>query len=67
MDEVRFATLAQMERCHILQVFRSCEGHRVRTAKALGIGVRTLTDKLRRYGVPPRGKALPADEPAPAR
>ena len=32
------------------------DGHRAKTAKALGIGVRTLTTKLRQYGYAPREK-----------
>ena len=32
-------------------------GHRARTAKALGIGIRTLSGKLRQYGYAPREKS----------
>ncbi len=31
-------------------------GHRAKTAKALGIGLRTLSGKLRHYGYAPREK-----------
>ncbi len=51
-------SLAQMERQMILSTLRRFDGHRSRTAKALGIGVRTLSSKLRSYGVAPREKEL---------
>ena len=41
--------LAEMERKMILATLRRHNGHRVRTASALGIGVRTLGMKLKRY------------------
>ncbi len=31
-------------------------GHRARTAEALGIGIRTLSGKLKAYGYGPRAK-----------
>ncbi len=52
------ATLAEMERQVILSTLQRFDGHRARTAEALGIGVRTLSGKLRDYGVPPREKRL---------
>ncbi len=51
-------TLAEMERQVILSTLERFEGHRARTAAALGIGVRTLSGKLRNYGVAPREKHL---------
>jgi DNA-binding NtrC family response regulator len=54
-------TLKQMERKLIEATLRQCHGHRVRTAEALGIGVRTLTGKLRTYGYPPRGMVPEGD------
>ena len=33
-------------------------GHRAKTAKALGIGIRTLSGKLRQYGYAPREKTF---------
>ena len=48
-------TLREMERKLIEATLRQFHGHRAHTAKALGIGVRTLTGKLRAYGYPPRG------------
>ena len=34
------------------------DGHRQKTAEALGIGVRTLSGKLRAYGLAPRAKTF---------
>lgn len=46
-QEVR--TLAEVEREAIEQALARCEGNRRRAAELLGIGVRTLYDKLKRY------------------
>jgi DNA-binding NtrC family response regulator len=51
-------SLAEMERQMILATLERFDGHRARTAGALGIGVRTLSGKLRDYGVAPREKQL---------
>ncbi|MCA9241096.1 MAG: hypothetical protein KDA37_12890, partial [Planctomycetales bacterium] len=51
-------TLADIERHVILETLERHDGHRARTAQALGIGVRTLSGKLRDYGVPPGAKSL---------
>lgn len=48
-------TLKQMERLLIEATFARCAGNRERTAQQLGIGLRTLSGKLRAYGYPPRG------------
>lgn len=48
-------TLAQMERKLIEATFNRYGGNRELTAKALEIGIRTLSGKLREYGYPPRG------------
>lgn len=48
-------TLAQMERKLIEATFNRFGGNRELTAKALEIGIRTLSGKLREYGYPPRG------------
>lgn len=48
-------TLREMERKLIETAFARCGGNRERTAKELGIGIRTLCGKLRDYGYPPRG------------
>ncbi|MFM2094192.1 MAG: hypothetical protein RIS70_1316 [Planctomycetota bacterium] len=49
--------LHDMERKLIEATLEQFDGHRERTAKALGIGVRTLTNKLRLYGYAPRAKS----------
>ena len=41
--------LADVERQHILRVLESNEGNKVRTAKSLGINVKTLYNKLKSY------------------
>lgn len=51
-------TLAEVERQVILATLQRHDGHRAQTAAALGIGVRTLSGKLRAYGVAPREKRL---------
>lgn len=49
-------SLEDMERRLIEATLERFDGHREKTAKALGIGVRTLTSKLRQYGYAPRTK-----------
>jgi transcriptional regulator with GAF, ATPase, and Fis domain len=51
------ASLHDMERALIESTLEQFEGHRAKTAEALGIGVRTLCNKLRSYGYAPRAKA----------
>lgn len=46
--------LQDMEQKLIEATLQQFDGHREKTAKALGIGVRTLTNKLRAYGYAPR-------------
>ncbi|MBC8354131.1 MAG: sigma-54-dependent Fis family transcriptional regulator [Planctomycetes bacterium] len=48
--------LAEMERRLIEATLEHFSGHRTQTANALGIGVRTLTNKMRAYGYAPRTK-----------
>ncbi|MFV0444895.1 MAG: sigma-54-dependent transcriptional regulator [Planctomycetaceae bacterium] len=48
-------TLQEMERKLIEATFNRYAGNREMTAKALQIGLRTLSGKLREYGYPPRG------------
>lgn len=48
-------TLQEMERRLIETTFARFAGNREKTAKALQIGIRTLSGKLREYGYPPRG------------
>jgi two-component system response regulator AtoC len=44
-------TLADIEREAIVRALRAVDGNRRRAATALGIGERTLYDKLKRYGI----------------
>lgn len=50
-------SLQEMERQLIEATLEQFDGHREKTAQALGIGVRTLTNKLRSYGYAPREKS----------
>jgi transcriptional regulator with GAF, ATPase, and Fis domain len=50
--------LQDMERRLIETTLDHFGGHRAQTARALGIGVRTLTNKLRAYGYAPRTKVF---------
>jgi transcriptional regulator with GAF, ATPase, and Fis domain len=49
-------TLDEMERRLIVATLDRCGGHRAKAAQALGIGLRTLSGKLRAYGFAPREK-----------
>jgi DNA-binding NtrC family response regulator len=49
-------SLEEMERKLIEATLDRFGGHRARTAQALGIGIRTLSGKLRQYGYAPREK-----------
>ena len=51
-------SLEEMERKLIEATLERLGGHRAKTAEALGIGIRTLSGKLRAYGYAPRAKAL---------
>jgi transcriptional regulator with GAF, ATPase, and Fis domain len=51
-------SLEEMERQLIEATLDRFGGHRARTAKALGIGIRTLSGKLRQYGYAPREKSF---------
>jgi DNA-binding NtrC family response regulator len=48
------ANLDDMERAMIVATLQRCGGNRSQAAAALGIGVRTLSGKLRAYGYAPR-------------
>jgi transcriptional regulator with GAF, ATPase, and Fis domain len=52
------ANLQDMERRMIEETLERFGGHRQKTAQALGIGVRTLSGKLRAYGLAPRAKTF---------
>jgi DNA-binding NtrC family response regulator len=43
--------MAEMEESAIREALAAAEGHRKRAAEALGIGERTLYDKLKQYGI----------------
>jgi DNA-binding NtrC family response regulator len=49
-------SLGEMERKLIEATLQQFDGHREKTSKALGIGVRTLNNKLRAYGYGPRAR-----------
>jgi DNA-binding NtrC family response regulator len=51
-------SLQEMERKMIEATLEKFGGHRAKTAEALGIGLRTLSGKLRQYGYAPREKAF---------
>ena len=46
----------EIERRTIVATLERFDGHRAKTARALGIGIRTLSGKLRAYGYAPREK-----------
>lgn len=49
-------SLEEVERKMIVATLEKFGGHRAKTAEALGIGIRTLSGKLRAYGYAPREK-----------
>jgi transcriptional regulator with GAF, ATPase, and Fis domain len=49
-------SLSEVERRMILATLEQFDGHRAKAAEALGIGLRTLSGKLRDYGYAPREK-----------
>jgi len=51
-------SLQEMERKMIEATLEKFGGHRAKTAEALGIGLRTLSGKLRQYGYAPREKSF---------
>ena len=53
-------SLQDMERTLIESTLQRYDGHREKTASALGIGVRTLSNKLRSYGYGPREMSFQA-------
>jgi DNA-binding NtrC family response regulator len=44
-------SLEERERQAILDALKQCDGHRERAAKALGVSVRTLYNRLKQYGI----------------
>ncbi|MBI4369334.1 MAG: sigma-54-dependent Fis family transcriptional regulator [Elusimicrobia bacterium] len=57
-------TLEDIEKTHILETLKSCQGNQVQAAKVLGIGRNTLWRKLRAYGIVVSGVV---EEPNPAK
>ena len=55
-------TLDEMERRLIVATLKRCDGHRAKAAEKLGIGLRTLSGKLREYGYAPREKDFAGTE-----
>ena len=51
-------SMQEMERKLIIATLDHFNGHRAKTAEALGIGIRTLSGKMRSYGYAPRAKSL---------
>jgi DNA-binding NtrC family response regulator len=51
-------SLQDMERKLIEATLEQFDGHRANTAQALGIGLRTLSGKLKSYGYAPRARSL---------
>ena len=47
----KMLTLAELERLHILNTLKAMQGHRLKTAQALGISIRTLRNKLHEYRI----------------
>jgi len=52
------ATLAELEKRHILAMVNHCKGNRTQAAKMLGVSIRTLRNKLHEYD----GTGPPAEE-----
>jgi DNA-binding NtrC family response regulator len=47
-------TLSQLNRKHLEDALTQAEGNRTGAAKVLGISVRTVRNKIKQYGLPPR-------------
>ncbi|MEQ8208564.1 MAG: sigma-54 dependent transcriptional regulator [Lacipirellulaceae bacterium] len=56
------SSLEEVERAMIVATLEHYGGHRAKTAEALGIGVRTLSGKLRSYGYAPRTKQFSPEQ-----
>jgi DNA-binding NtrC family response regulator len=62
--ELAGARLEDLERATIVATLQKFGGNRAQTAAALGIGVRTLSGKLRSYGFAPRAREFSTDDAA---
>jgi DNA-binding NtrC family response regulator len=56
--------LEDMERRLIEATLEHFDGHRAKAAQALGIGIRTLSNKLRLYGYAPRARTFVSSDRA---
>ena len=63
-QSAKHMTLEELEKNHILQMLSYQQGNKTKTAKVLGITIKTLYNKLHRYGLlqaqPPAAGAKPA-------
>jgi DNA-binding NtrC family response regulator len=59
------ATLAEIEKRHILRILELNGGNKVRTAKKLGINVKTLYNKLKRYRIEDENRPVSVRQAAP--
>jgi len=55
-------TLREVERQLLERTLEATGGNRTRTATMLGVSLRTVRNKIREYGLPPRGKENAAHE-----
>ena len=51
--ETQWSSLADVERQHILRVYDSLNRNKTQTARVLEIDIKTLYNRLRRYGLHP--------------
>jgi DNA-binding NtrC family response regulator len=58
LEELAGERLDQVERRLIEATLEKFHGHRGKTAEALGIGVRTLNNKMRAYGYAPHDRTF---------
>lgn len=49
------SSLAEMERLHVMRVLEETGGKKMQAARLLGIDLKTLNQKIKRYSIPPRG------------
>lgn len=62
-DQTPVATLAEVEKRHILAVLERCKGNRTQAARLLDISIRTLRNKLHEYNAA-AGKENGGEQPA---
>ncbi len=61
VEALRGLALEDVERLHIEDTLKQFGGHQRRTAESLGIGVRTLRDKIKKWGLQvERGEGVPS-------